>query len=110
MRLKLDENLGAREQALFRAAGHDVETARSERLSGTSDDSIYEACCLEGRCLVTLDLDFADPLRFPARRCAGIIVLRTHKSMTSSILKTLVEHSLEGMQSMKMRAICGSWN
>ena len=68
MKLKLDENLGLRAHALFRAAGYDVETAHSEDLSGASDDSIFEACCVERRCPVTVDLDFADPIRFSAHR------------------------------------------
>ena len=35
MRLKLDENLGLRQRDLLRSAGHDVDTVRDERLSGT---------------------------------------------------------------------------
>jgi len=33
-------------------------------------------CALEGRCLITLDLDFVDVLRFPPRTGAGTVVLR----------------------------------
>ena len=102
MRLKLDENLGLRAQALFRAA-HDVETTYCEGLSGSSDDSIFEACCAEGRCLVTLDLDFADPVRFSAHRCEGIIVLRTPGSATSSVLEVLVRQCIQGLRTLEVK-------
>ena len=60
MKSKLDENFGTRTQHIFRDAGHDVETVREEELQGSTDLQIYEVCRSENRCLVTLDLDFAD--------------------------------------------------
>ena len=36
MKFKLDENFGIRTQQLFRAAGHDVQTIRGQRLQGCS--------------------------------------------------------------------------
>ncbi|PIX18063.1 hypothetical protein COZ71_00030 [Candidatus Desantisbacteria bacterium CG_4_8_14_3_um_filter_40_12] len=60
MRFKLDENLGTRTQRLFYAAGHEVKTVRDEGLQGTSDQHLYEVCGVEQRCLITLDLDFAN--------------------------------------------------
>ena len=44
MRFKLDENFGVRTQALFRAAGHDVETVSGERLCGCDDERLYQVC------------------------------------------------------------------
>ncbi|MGH8932114.1 MAG: DUF5615 family PIN-like protein [Egibacteraceae bacterium] len=73
MRFKLDENLGCRTAALFRQAGHDIATVFDEKLNGAADDEVLAACVAEGRILVTLDLDFANPVRFdpaltPGRR------------------------------------------
>ena len=76
MRFKLDENLGRRGRDLLTAAGHDVATVFDQNLNQAPDTEIIEACRQESRCLVTLDLDFANPLRFnPAGYC-GIAVLR----------------------------------
>jgi predicted nuclease of predicted toxin-antitoxin system len=77
--LKLDENLSEDLLAAGRAHGHDIESVRSEQLVGSSDDIIFARCRAEGRVLVTLDLDFADPVRFAPSSSAGTIVLRPHR-------------------------------
>jgi predicted nuclease of predicted toxin-antitoxin system len=76
MKLKLDENLGRRVAELFRAAGHDTVTVKGQGLAGHPDRRIFDECQLEGRCLVTWDLDFANPLLFKPGETAGIAVLR----------------------------------
>jgi len=75
-RLKLDENLGNSAVAVFEQAGHDVTTVHQQRLDGVSDDRLFEVCRAEARCLITLDLDFANPLRFALAGSAGVCVLR----------------------------------
>ena len=76
MRLKLDENLGRAAAELVARAGHDVASVATQRMSGTADGELFERCVAEGRCLVTLDLDFANPFRFDPARGAGVAVLR----------------------------------
>ena len=74
MRLKLDENLDVGLGAWLESIGHDAKTVREEQLSGASDDQVFAAAAAEDRCLVTLDLDFSDPIHFPP--ATGTIVLR----------------------------------
>ena len=76
MRLKLDENLGARGTVLLRQAGHDVTTVHEQKLCASGDREVIAVCRSEQRHLVTLDLDFANPLVFPPSRYAGVAVLR----------------------------------
>jgi predicted nuclease of predicted toxin-antitoxin system len=58
-------------------------------MSGQPDRTIYEACREEHRVLITLDLDFADPLRFPPGPTEGIVVIRPHRPVLSLIRATL---------------------
>jgi predicted nuclease of predicted toxin-antitoxin system len=76
MKSKFDEDLDGGLAAPLLTAGRDVTTVREQRLSGRPDESIYAACRAERRILITLDLDFSNPLRFPVARVPGIIVLR----------------------------------
>lgn len=76
MKFKLDENLGVRATQILAAAGHDVTTVREQSLCGTEDHDLIEICRQEQRCLVTLDMDFSNPLIFVPSRYAGIAVLR----------------------------------
>lgn len=67
MMLKLDENLDVRLVSMLRRAGHEVATVRDQGLAGVDDQALYACCTSEARILVTLDLDFANVLRYPQR-------------------------------------------
>jgi predicted nuclease of predicted toxin-antitoxin system len=77
MKLKLDENLGKRGAELFRAAGHEVATVSEQLLTSASDEKLINTCHAEQRCLITLDLDFSNPLRFAPWNYSGIAVFAT---------------------------------
>jgi predicted nuclease of predicted toxin-antitoxin system len=76
VKLKLDENLSERGRALLAASGHDVSTVTLQGLQSATDDALIEICQREGRAIVTLDLDFANPMRFHPGEYPGIAVLR----------------------------------
>jgi predicted nuclease of predicted toxin-antitoxin system len=76
LRLKLDENLGQNAAEALLQAGHDVATVPGQRLLGAEDRPLIETCRREARCLVTLDLEFGNPLLFKPSDYPGIVVLR----------------------------------
>jgi len=76
MKIKLDENIDVRLAPIIAAAGHDVDTVKAEGLSGKPDETIYEPCRADARVVVTLDLDFSNPLRFDPAATEGIVVIR----------------------------------
>ncbi len=95
MKVKLDENLGTAGAQFLTAAGIDVATVVQQRLTSASDEDIARVCAAEDRCLVTLDKDFSDPLRYPPKAYAGIIVIRLpsrfHLSLLERALGLVVE-------------------
>lgn len=88
MKLKLDENLGRRGVAACTSAGHDVDSVVDEGLASASDDAVRIAATDAGRILVTLDLDFANPLQHPPEPTEGIAVLRLPEPITPAIVDT----------------------
>ena len=76
MRIKLDENLSKEAANIFRQAGHDTESVFTQGMAGSPDQKIISVCQFEKRCLVTLDLDFANPFLFPPDQYSGIAVFR----------------------------------
>lgn len=77
--VKPDENLGTQLLLRTRETGLDAESVRTEGLTSAADDMIFAHCRSEGRTLITLDLDFSNPLRFPPTGGPGTIVLRPHR-------------------------------
>jgi predicted nuclease of predicted toxin-antitoxin system len=93
MRLKLDENLDVGLAVWLAAMGHDAKTVREEQMSGASDEQVFAVAMAEERCLVTLDLDFSDPIRFPPTNSAGTLVLRVPVP-SMSMIKLLLEQAM----------------
>jgi hypothetical protein len=75
-----------------------VATVAQEKLSGASDPRLLETCIAEGRCLISLDLDFADVLRFPPRSTLGIAVLRPPRVASLKPITDLVQSLLAAVQ------------
>jgi predicted nuclease of predicted toxin-antitoxin system len=98
LKLKLDENLGAKCADVLKVAGHDVETVQSHALTSASDDEVIAACRAEARALITLDLDFSNPLIYPPERHSGIAVLRMPARQSYVVLLALVRTLIDALK------------
>ena len=83
---------------MLTAAGHDVSTVTLQRIESAPDAALIETCRREERALVTLDLDFANPLDSRPSEYAGIAVLRLPKEATPEDLRQTIETFASGLE------------
>ncbi len=73
---KLDENLSRHLKAELQAIGFDARTVEEEGLLSRPDQEVAAAAKQEDRILLSLDLDFANVVRFPPGTHPGIVLFR----------------------------------
>ena len=76
MKIKLDENLPDRLVAVLAGLGHNVDTVRTEQLTGRADPDVWSAAKAAQRFLITQDLDFSDVRRYTPGTHAGLLLVR----------------------------------
>ena len=74
--LKLDENLSRHLKGELAAIGFDSLTAADEGLLSRPDGEVAAAAKQEGRILLSLDLDFANVMKYPPGSHPGIVLFR----------------------------------
>jgi len=89
MKFNVDENLPVQFAEALSSAGHDAVTVLDERLSGAPDTAIFEACRIEERALMSLDLDFSDIRLYPPAESPGILVFRIQSQDRDHLLDLL---------------------
>ncbi len=102
MKFKLDENFGHRCFEVLTAAGHDVATVAGQKMSGAADADVLEACRKEERCLVSLDLDFSNPLRYSPANSCGIAVVRLPGRASYTGLVSAVQTLAKALESQSI--------
>ena len=98
MKFKLDENLGKSAVLAFEANGHDTSSIHRQKMEGADDLHVFDICRAEGRTLITLDLDFANPLTFDPRNSAGVAVLRLSRNPSPSGLLEAIHKLLDALK------------
>lgn len=103
MKFKLDENFGSRIQEIFQEAGYEAFTVRDQKLQGCLDKQLFDVCSFEKICLVTLDKDFSDVIRFNPNETNGIVVIRPPRNSSHNLLKQLIYQFLQALKKMRLK-------
>jgi predicted nuclease of predicted toxin-antitoxin system len=83
MKFLLDENADARLAAFLRSLGHDVAAVIDHYPQRTLDRDLLELARLEGRILITNDLDFGELVIRERLPHAGVILFRLRSTALS---------------------------
>lgn len=97
IKVKIDENLGKTARNYLIENGFDVQSVQDENLCGTTDENLFNYSKKDQRCLITLDKDFSDIIRFNPENSYGIVVLRIQDRISVDtilkMLKNFIEYS-----------------
>lgn len=89
LKLLLDEDISPRVAVNLRHLGYDTIHLRDVGMKGSKDSQVIAYARDSGRCLVTLDADFADIRSYPPGSHYGIIRLRLKFAPSSAIITSL---------------------
>lgn len=90
MRIKLDENLPAGLVPLLSDLGHQVDTVPAEGIAGGDDDVVWRAAQMDGRFLITQDLDFSDSRKYAPGTHHGLLLVRLPQPGRTALLQRVV--------------------
>jgi predicted nuclease of predicted toxin-antitoxin system len=98
VKFKLDENLGTSAISAFEDAGHDTSSIHRQGMEGSNDETVFRTCSVELRTLVTLDLDFSNPLTHDPRDTSGVAVLRLSRNPSPTELLAAIQVLLVALE------------
>jgi len=91
VKFKIDENLPVEFIDLLKKEGWRAYSVFEEELGGARDEAIFNRCKKENLILLTLDLDFANILKYPPEESPGIIVFRPSRQDKIHLMEMLTE-------------------
>ncbi len=101
----VDEDMPRSMAGILREAGYQAEDVRDAGLRGQPDDQIFEYAQNRQAVLITADLGFTDPWRFPRHSHAGIILVRLPNEMSTT---TMNQELLKALASLKDESLAGT--
>ena len=82
-----DENIPPVLVDFIRKRGFDIEDVYNINKSGSSDEEIMETARAEKRILISFDKHFADIIKYPLYSHHGVIRIRIHPPLISSLIE-----------------------
>ncbi|MBI2644165.1 MAG: DUF5615 family PIN-like protein [Candidatus Wildermuthbacteria bacterium] len=100
----IDENITSSIRILFEEKGFEAECVKNiQELRGQPDEVVFDYAVAKQAVIVTKDLGFANPTRFPLTQLLGLVVLRFPNEVSVTTLYKEVERLIEGMEEQDFR-------
>ncbi len=100
----VDEDMPRSMASVLREAGYQADDVRDLGLRGQSDDKIFEYARNHNSALITADLGFTNPWRFPRHSHAGVILVRLPNEMSTTAMN---QELLKALESLKDESFAG---
>ena len=84
-RILADEDVSFKLIRPLKKSGIDIRT----ELKGIKNGELLQKAVKESRTLLTHDSDFADPIRYPASKTHGIIIMKIHPPIETDLLNAV---------------------
>jgi predicted nuclease of predicted toxin-antitoxin system len=102
-RFLVDEDMPRSMIRKLRAAGYEAEDVRDIGLRGHTDEEVFAYAQAGSMTLISADMGFSNPWRFPAHSHAGIILLRLPNEMSSDGLSDALIGALASLADVELR-------
>jgi len=89
MRLLADMGVSMRVVEWLRTSGHDVVHLRDQGLQRLPNGDIFQKAHVEGRVLMTFDLDFGEIVAASGGQVVSVILFRLHNTRSDHVIKRL---------------------
>ena len=105
MRFLADMGLAAGVMEWLRHAGHDVLHLRDEGLHRLPDGDVFLKAAVEGRVILTFDLDFGEILALSGSRKVSVILFRLHNTRSQHLIERMATVLNESSEALANGAI-----
>jgi predicted nuclease of predicted toxin-antitoxin system len=89
MRFLADMGVAMRVVEWLREQGHNVAHLRDENLQRMPDLDVFRKAAIEGRILLTFDLDFGEILALSGQNNVSVVLFRLHNTRTPHVIERL---------------------
>jgi predicted nuclease of predicted toxin-antitoxin system len=90
----VDEDMPRSTAGALREAGYQAEDVRDVGLRGHTDQEVYACAQAHATTLISADLGFSNPWRFPSRAHSGIILVRLPNEMPTALVNGALINAL----------------
>ena len=98
MNFLVDADLPRSTAQALAGAGHATQHVNEVGLGSAADRAIFDYAQQNSASLVTRDLDFTDPLRFPERTHHGLVIVRIRETLPPATVNQMLLRAINALR------------